>query len=515
MRKNSGITLVSLVITIIIMLILAGVSLSMVTGDSSVLGQAKKTAFLQEIAGYKEELAISYLGKAAEAQKKIDKKSITAIGSDLKKYIPSIKEEDIDDYMISQGELYYVGDDEFELAVCQEQGYIVKDPSETAEEFAAKVEGNALESIIIQMAGGEKFMTKNEAGESVTAGTALVKKVAGMGFGGASGTWQVITELRDDQVVATYADGWYFVTAGTNIEELGTLRYSYIIDYANKKAVRFDPNKHSIISNKGSLAVDDGSLVYVADPTNMADGSSASWGKAILHGFTGTVKDGDTVISGWTDTAFITDGENDRVELPATAGVNYDKGITIEFYGKVIKNNPNSKYEMIFTRGLSPDLAKVITLGLDEEIDTAWFGYNGHRHWKVPSLDSKIAPGKQFFVSYRISPEDQTGKIYFNNEVLPDLHSKNNYGTNTWDEIKKMFNDTSKSYYFGYGRGTSNIEIYSNLAINTIRVYNRYLSDQELTANYNATVAYYNILLNGGNVGNNNDGGEDWDSVIK
>ena len=174
MRKNSGITLVSLVITIIIMLILAGVSLSMVTGDSSVLGQAKKTAFLQEIAGYKEELAISYLGKAAEAQKKIDKKSITAIGSDLKKYIPSIKEEDIDDYMISQGELYYVGDDEFELAVCQEQGYIVKDPSETAEEFAAKVEGNALESIIIQMAGGEKFMTKNEAGESVTAGTALV-----------------------------------------------------------------------------------------------------------------------------------------------------------------------------------------------------------------------------------------------------------------------------------------------------------------------------------------------------
>ena len=53
--NNNGITLVSLVITIIIMLILAGVSLSMVTGDSSVLGQAKKTAFLQEIAGYKED----------------------------------------------------------------------------------------------------------------------------------------------------------------------------------------------------------------------------------------------------------------------------------------------------------------------------------------------------------------------------------------------------------------------------------------------------------------------------
>ena len=39
--KNRGITLVSLVITIIVMLILAGVSLSMVTGDSSVLKQAQ------------------------------------------------------------------------------------------------------------------------------------------------------------------------------------------------------------------------------------------------------------------------------------------------------------------------------------------------------------------------------------------------------------------------------------------------------------------------------------------
>ena len=49
-KSNNGITLVSLVITIIVMLILAGVSLSMVTGDSSVLKQAQKTAFIQEMA---------------------------------------------------------------------------------------------------------------------------------------------------------------------------------------------------------------------------------------------------------------------------------------------------------------------------------------------------------------------------------------------------------------------------------------------------------------------------------
>ena len=80
------------------MLILAGVSLSMVTGDSSVLGQAKKTAFLQEIAGYKEELAISFLDDALYAKKKIDKSTITARDEDtLKLYIPSMKKEDFDD----------------------------------------------------------------------------------------------------------------------------------------------------------------------------------------------------------------------------------------------------------------------------------------------------------------------------------------------------------------------------------------------------------------------------------
>ena len=43
----------------------------------------------------------------------------------------------------------------------------------------------------------------------------------------------------------------------------------------------------------------------------------------------------------------------------------------------------------------------------------------------------------------------------------------------------------------------------------SIRVYNRNLSEEELTANYNATIAYHDILGNDGNAGNNNTGGSD------
>ena len=44
MKRNEGITLVALVITIIVLLILAGVSISLVVGDNGVLTQSQKAA---------------------------------------------------------------------------------------------------------------------------------------------------------------------------------------------------------------------------------------------------------------------------------------------------------------------------------------------------------------------------------------------------------------------------------------------------------------------------------------
>ena len=49
MKKNSGITLIALVITIIIMLIIATVSVTMLAGDNSLIhnaGEAKEAAIL-------------------------------------------------------------------------------------------------------------------------------------------------------------------------------------------------------------------------------------------------------------------------------------------------------------------------------------------------------------------------------------------------------------------------------------------------------------------------------------
>ncbi len=44
MKNNKGITLIALVVTIIVLLILAGVSIAMLTGDNGILGRGQQAS---------------------------------------------------------------------------------------------------------------------------------------------------------------------------------------------------------------------------------------------------------------------------------------------------------------------------------------------------------------------------------------------------------------------------------------------------------------------------------------
>ena len=56
MKKQNGITLVALIITIIVMLILAGIGISIAMGDNGILKQAQNSKTLQEIAVEKDKI---------------------------------------------------------------------------------------------------------------------------------------------------------------------------------------------------------------------------------------------------------------------------------------------------------------------------------------------------------------------------------------------------------------------------------------------------------------------------
>ena len=78
-KSTKGITLISLVVTIIILLILAGVTIATLRGDNGLINKAKDAKIKTEIASIKEEIQTDILGKQAENNGNISDDSLKEI----------------------------------------------------------------------------------------------------------------------------------------------------------------------------------------------------------------------------------------------------------------------------------------------------------------------------------------------------------------------------------------------------------------------------------------------------
>ena len=106
--SNKGITLIALVITIIVLLILAGVSIAMLTGENGVLTKATEAKDQTGIAQEKEEITMAYASAKAN---KVDKVSEPVTASELQSEL---------DKLNSEG----TADDASELTVTYPNGHI-------------------------------------------------------------------------------------------------------------------------------------------------------------------------------------------------------------------------------------------------------------------------------------------------------------------------------------------------------------------------------------------------------
>ena len=68
MKRERGITLIALVITIIVLLILAGVSIAMLTGQNGILTQAQNASEQTEVGAEKEAISLAYIGATANEE---------------------------------------------------------------------------------------------------------------------------------------------------------------------------------------------------------------------------------------------------------------------------------------------------------------------------------------------------------------------------------------------------------------------------------------------------------------
>ena len=90
-RKEKGITLIALVITIIVLLILAGVSIAMLTGDNGILTQARNAKEETEKASELEGIQLAVIGSETKDNEYLDILDEESFKKELEKHFGSEK----------------------------------------------------------------------------------------------------------------------------------------------------------------------------------------------------------------------------------------------------------------------------------------------------------------------------------------------------------------------------------------------------------------------------------------
>ena len=372
--KEQGITLIALVITVIVLLILAGVSIAMLTGNNGILTQAQRAKELTEISS----------------------------------------EEEYINLLIIEHEM---------------------DNNITYGEQLKEVQFNTVENT---------------------------------------------TSIYDAETGTTYANGWYYLQP-EDVDDY-QLKNSYIIDYETGEFVRFDEEKHRVVTNE-LLCITDG-LVYSADPKNMT--GSDSWGDAILHNF----NEGDEN-SGWSENALMFDGVDDGIEVKDNS--DYSQGITLEIYFTLKGKSTSDLAQILMMKRTNTSNGFFIFLNGERyeygRLDIDIGGNGGESTGNRLRTNTVIQENVPTYITYTFNPdaENEKGILYVNGVKtettnLGNIESLVNTPADTpiqiGSDIYETYNpegDTGNRKYPFYG------EIYAS------RVYNRPLTEQEVKYNYDTT----------------------------
>ena len=156
-RENSkGITLIALVITIVVLLILAGVSIAMLTGDNGVITNAQKSKLATTFSAYKEEVDLYKTNKYAE-NRNFSENTLEAGKTNLsyntknqdeegniKTIITTITDANMEKFEIIKGKLLIKTKDVKEIKVAQSLGIEVNPYDITEEGELQSSNGNLL-----------------------------------------------------------------------------------------------------------------------------------------------------------------------------------------------------------------------------------------------------------------------------------------------------------------------------------------------------------------------------------
>ena len=188
MKNEKGITLLSLMVTVLVIIILMGISINYIIGDNSLILQAKSSAISQRFSTYEDELNASKMNSdIGDVLSEYDTnyentERITGIikeYQEMKKFIPSLIEEDAKYIRIVGNDLVLIGNDAIISEIAQNTNLEVY---ETEEELSYKYEMYLVEQ--------------------------YAKKVGSVGI-----EMPGLQNLSKEIAGKIYSDGWNYVTA--------------------------------------------------------------------------------------------------------------------------------------------------------------------------------------------------------------------------------------------------------------------------------------------------------------
>ena len=224
MRKENGITVIALVITIIVLLILAGVIIIALTGDNGLIGKTSESKFITEIQQYNEELKLAitedYTNSMGSRQGKFnvrrssynDEKSFT---NDMKNKIPSFDNKYANKLEIKEDRLTYIGENEQEriwlsqtisVAGMLKINYIYENGTEAAPTYKKVITDGKynIESPTIEGCEPDHYLVSGETDRDIELTVTYYPESQGLVFIGLDNDEN---ETQDESKIVEYAVG--------------------------------------------------------------------------------------------------------------------------------------------------------------------------------------------------------------------------------------------------------------------------------------------------------------------
>ena len=420
---NKGITLIALVITIIVLLILAGVSIAMLTGENGVLTKATEAKYQTEIAQEKEEITMAYASAKAN---KVDKISENVSETELQSEL---------DKLNSEG----TTDETGELTVTYPNGHIY-----TIDQSSGTISGPDI--IEENTATAPELWEKTTKSDNewysyadVSNGNQLVNANAPR-LNGAMTPIKYVGPDKDEQTGSKWAnaitqDGsmwvWiprfaYKITSGYHTNQEGTIEVAFI-----------DTNNNFLNGENGKIVTDPNQVTYTDDGT----GNQVQNEWLVHPAFTDTVENGGGFGNkkGFWIAKFEVTGTKENISVKP--GESILVNMTINEQYKVGKNAKFSE-----TQNLNSHMIKNSEWGATVYLAYSKYGINGQ---KVEKINSNI--------SYISGGSDVPSTIYTTNKSVTTTHNAYGvYGMNggTWEFVASYvdYRDNMSSEDTTYGR---------------------------------------------------------------